>query len=105
MGDQDFEVDEIESLWDIDDTDDSTFYACKIAERIKLNKYLEKQINKECLNQSSISNDYVVRLNDAIKTDNRYYIMIEYCNGGTLEDICEAQDYKVSGAVIHKCMV
>jgi len=41
----------------------------------------------------------------AIKTDSRYYIFIEYCNGGDLKELMELKQYKVKPEVIHKIMI
>jgi len=44
----------------------------------------------------------VCGLKEAIKTKNRYYLMLEYCNGGDLEELLKVKDYKLSKFTIHK---
>jgi serine/threonine protein kinase len=40
---------------------------------------------------SKISNPFVVRFIELIKTANHYYFFYEYCNGGTLEDLIKGR--------------
>lgn len=48
--------------------------------------------------------NYVVRLKKAIKTDARYYIFMEYCNGSDLKDVMELRNYKISPSTVQKIM-
>ena len=88
----------------MEETATEKFCAIKIAERKGLSYTKETIIIDECINQSKIESDYVVQLKSAIKTDNRYYLMLEYCNGGDLQHLMEAKEYKITGFVIHKIM-
>jgi len=36
----------------------------------------------------------------AIKTDNRYYIFIEFCNGTDMKELFDLKDHKISPDVI-----
>jgi hypothetical protein len=36
----------------------------------------------------------------AIKTDARYYMFIEFCNGGDLKELMELKDWKIDPSVI-----
>ena len=47
---------------------------------------------------------YVVKIKKAIETKDRYYIFMEYCNGGDLKDLLEAKNYNIPFVVIHKIM-
>ena len=40
----------------------------------------------------------------AIKTDSRYYIFMEYCNGSDLKELMELKRWKVSPQVIQKIL-
>ncbi len=40
----------------------------------------------------------------AIKTDSRYYIFMEFCNGGDLKDLMEYKGWKLDPQVIQKIM-
>ena len=105
MGNTKTNIDEVKSLIELDEENkNEMFYACKIAERKNLGRVKEHFINTECINQDMINSDYVCRLDRAIKTDNRYYLMLEYCNGGDLDELMEAKNYKVSAQTVHKIM-
>ena len=43
-------------------------------------------LQNEILIMSEINSDYVVQLKDATKTPNNYYLAMELCNGGDLEN-------------------
>ena len=43
----------------------------------------------EIQNQDSVNSQYVVKLRKAIKTDSRYYMFMDYCNGGDMKDLME----------------
>ena len=97
VGKADFDLNKVTSIIEMNDDDqEHPFYACKIAERANLGRVQERFINSECVNQSLVKSEYVARLEKAIKTDNRYYIMLEYCNGGDLDEIMTAKEYKIS---------
>ena len=80
------------------------FCACKVVEKSKINKQQELSIVNEIMNQEAIDSPYVVRLRRAIKTDSRYYIFIDYCNGGDMKDLMELKRFNVDPKVIHKIM-
>ena len=46
----------------------------------------------------------MVRLDKAIKTDNRYYLMLEYCNGGDIEELMKVKKWQISLNSIQKIM-
>ena len=81
------------------------FYACKVVERKELDcKQKEELIKNEINNQDAIQSDYVTSLNKAIKTDSRYYIFMELCNGNDLKEVMEQKNWKVSPVVVQKIM-
>ena len=47
----------------------------------------------------------MVRLKKAIKTDSRYYIFMEYCNGTDMKELFELKHWKLDPHVIQKIMV
>ena len=49
----------------------------------KLNELIHNEI--EIL--SSIDSPYIIKFIEILRTSNNYYLIYEYCNGGTLEDI------------------
>ena len=59
----------------------------------------------EIQNQDSVVSPSVVRMIKAIKTDSRYYIFIEFCNGGDLKELMELKQWKVAPEVIHRIMI
>ena len=40
----------------------------------------------------------------AIKTEKRYYIMMEFCNGGDLKELMDAKLWKISPTTVQKIM-
>ena len=40
----------------------------------------------------------------AIKTDSRYYIFMEFCNGSDLKEVMELKKYKIEPKVIQRIM-
>ena len=50
MGTNDFQIDSINSLVEIDESKGQIFYACKIAERKNIGRVKERFINSECIN-------------------------------------------------------
>ena len=67
-------------------------YACKVIERAGLSKNKEDLILCEIGNQNLVDSDYVVKIKKSIKTDSRYYIFMEFCNGGDLKELIESKD-------------
>ncbi len=47
-----------------------------------------------------MDSQYVTRLKKAIKTDSRYYMFMEYCNGGDLKDLMEQKNYQLPPEII-----
>jgi serine/threonine protein kinase len=43
-------------------------------------------------------------LKKAIKTDSRYYMFMEYCNGGDLKDLMEIKKWNLSSEIIQTIM-
>lgn len=41
----------------------------------------------------------------AIKTDSRYYIFMEFCNGNDLKELMEMKGWKLSPQVVQKIMI
>lgn len=65
----------------------------------------EAQITNEIWNQDVVESGYVVRMKKAVKTEGRYYIFMEYCNGGDLKELFTLRGCQLSTKVIHKIMV
>ena len=40
-------------------------------------------------------------MHKAIKTDSRYYIFIEYCNGGDMKELLKLKEFNVGPGVTH----
>jgi serine/threonine protein kinase len=51
-----------------------------------------------------VESQYVVKLKKAIKTDARYYMFMEYCNGGDLKDLMEIKRWSLSCEIIQTIM-
>lgn len=58
----------------------------------------------EIHNHDLINSPYVVKLRKAIKTDSRYFMFMEYCNGGNLTELMELKKYDVDPRVINMIM-
>ena len=64
----------------------SKYYACKVVERSELScQQKESLVVSEIQNQDAVQSQYVVKMRKAIKTEARYYIFIEFCNGSDLK--------------------
>jgi len=83
---------------------DYEFQACKVIEKANLSERRLKLIENEIVNQDAGSSLYVVKVRRAIETPERFYIFMEYCNGGDLKDLFEAKKWDVSFSIIHKTM-
>ena len=60
-----------------------------MVERQNLDYTKEQLVVSEIQNQDAVGSQYVVSMRKAIKTDSRYYIFMEYCNGSDLKEIME----------------
>lgn len=82
----------------------SQAYACKVVERRDLCQTKEGLIVSEIQNQDSVASKYVVKMRKAIKTDSRYYIFMEYCNGSDLKEVMELKGFKIDARIIQRIM-
>lgn len=80
------------------------YYACKVVERADLCQTKESLIVSEISNQDAVNSDFVVKMRKAIKTDSRYYIFMEYCNGSDMKEVMELKQWRISPAAIQKVM-
>lgn len=51
-----------------------------------------------------MDSEYVAKLQKAIKTDSRYYMFMDYCNGGDLKVLMDLKNFKVEPEVTRKIM-
>lgn len=82
----------------------AVYCACKVVERNNLDNSKEQLVVSEIQNQDSVESKYVVKLRKAIKTDSRYYMFMDYCNGGDMKDLMELKKFVVDPKVIQKIM-
>ena len=72
----------------------SKSYATK---RIELSKAENKTVSKYLINEIKIMNELehpnLIKLHKMLKSDNHFYFIMDYCNGGTLSSILT--DYKL----------
>jgi serine/threonine-protein kinase ULK/ATG1 len=61
--------------------------ACKIIKKQNLNEKLQQNLKSEIGILSSIQSPYVIGLYDIQKTQNNFYLFMQYCNGGDLEEL------------------
>jgi serine/threonine protein kinase len=83
---------------------DAKLFACKIVDRKGLEADKEQLVVNEINNQDVSKSNYVVSLKKAIKTDNRYYIFIEFCNGNDLKVLMEMKQWRLPPFVVQKMM-
>lgn len=77
-----------------DMNDKKTYYAVKQMKRkemIKEDPRLLQCLQREIECQSSIQNPYVARLYGSLEYENNFYLLLEYCNGGTLSRFMKAR--------------
>ena len=75
-------------VWKAVDIKTNKTYAIKIPDNKKMKETpkLFELLQSEILILQGITNENVVRFYESFFEVNRYYIVMEYCNGGTLED-------------------
>jgi serine/threonine protein kinase len=61
--------------------------ACKIIKKASLNDKLQQNLKSEIGILSSITSPYVIGLFDIQKTQNNFYLFMQYCNGGDLDEL------------------
>lgn len=62
-------------------------FACKVINRKKLNERLFNNLRNEINILMKIKSPYVIDLKDLQKTPNNFYLVMEYCNGGDLDNL------------------
>lgn len=68
-------------------------FACKKFTRAKMTRTSLKNLHEEIKILSNLPQEcgHIIRLKDTIKTANHFYIIIDYCNGGDLEELLESR--------------
>lgn len=61
--------------------------ACKIIKKANLNPLLQQNLKREIGILSRIRSPYVIGFYDIQKTMNNFYLFMQYCNGGDLDDL------------------
>lgn len=61
--------------------------ACKIIKKANLNPLLQQNLKREISILSRIRSPYVIGFYDIQKTMNNFYLFMQYCNGGDLDDL------------------
>ena len=64
-------------------------YACKVIMRKNLTSRIFSNLKNEINILSKIKSPHVIGLKDLQKTENNFYLVMEYCNGGDLENLKE----------------
>lgn len=65
-------------------------YACKKYTRSKMTRTSLKNLEDEIKVLSNLpKSDHIIKLHEIIKTDNHFYLIIDYCNGGDLFSLLE----------------
>lgn len=63
--------------------------AIKVIDRMQLNSRQIAYLNQEITALKNLNNDYIIRFYDVLKTTNKFYLVIEYCEGGDLKKYIE----------------
>jgi len=74
--------------------------ACKIVERNRLELVQEQMIVNEIHTHNLISSKHIIKLKKAIKTDQQYFMFMEYCNGGNLRELMDIKKWVLDPMVI-----
>jgi serine/threonine protein kinase len=69
--------------------DPTKIFACKVILRKSLSARLFNNLKNEIHILSKINSPYVIGLKDLQKTENNFYLIMEYSNGGDLENLKE----------------
>lgn len=70
-------------------SDARSLFACKTIQRKSLSPRLLNNLKNEINIMTKINSPSVVKLYDVQRTENNYYLIMEYCNGGDLENFKE----------------
>ena len=49
-----------------------------------------------------INSPYVVKVKKAIELPEKFYIFLEYCNGGDLKELLECKDWELPSCVVQE---
>lgn len=60
----------------------------------------EGLIVSEIQNQDSVQSQFVCKMRKAIKTDARYYIFMEFCNGSDLKELMELRSWNLTPSIV-----
>ena len=76
---------------------------------VKIEKFkevpkLEEFTMNEIQTLARISNPYVVKFIEMLKSSRNYYFVYEFCNGGTLENIITELLHDIRGISIYICL-
>ena len=64
-------------------------YAVKVVKKSSLTPRLFNNLKNEINILTKINSPYVIKLNDIQRTENNFYLVMELCNGGDLENLKE----------------
>ncbi|CDW86267.1 protein kinase domain containing protein [Stylonychia lemnae] len=67
--------------------DDSKIFACKVIKKSDLTAKLYDNLKNEINILAKIVSQNVIQLNDIQRTENNFYLIMEFCNGGDLEKL------------------
>lgn len=67
--------------------DPKELYACKMIVRRSLSQRLLNNLKNETNILTKINSPFVIKLFDLQRTENNFYLIMEYCNGGDLENL------------------
>jgi serine/threonine protein kinase len=68
-------------------SDPSSVYACKVIKKSSLGPKLFNNLKNEINILTKISSPWVIKLFDLQRTENNFYLIMEFCNGGDLENL------------------
>lgn len=73
-------------VWKAKHEDSDHVVAVKIMKRTGISENQLKNVKNEITVLEKVNHFNVIRMLDRMKSDNHYYLVLDYCNGGTLSD-------------------
>ena len=83
------------SVLDLKPDGEKTYFAVKIVNRKGLSAHQEALVVSEINNQEAVKSRNIVSIKKAIKTEARFYIFMEFCNGMDLKIVMEQKGFRV----------
>jgi len=74
----------------------SQLFAVKMTDKINITEKIYRYLEREVEILQMLENEHIVQLKDIKATENHYYLIFEYCNGGDLSEYRKSKGGKIS---------